>query len=518
MPRKKKKTGAGRVAKWNEKLGKDHKNVQDDKLRDLLKEVDRVVDKQYKRNEKATEKGKKKDLYGKVTSDNYAKGILYTARQYATYLYENHGITDLRWSKKEHGNEFVRDMMRRAVEKEDDFDEVDRKNVKSVAIGTIHDKISHLNKFEEMLNVVHQEEHNKRRSYRIINNKEIRKELKDEGLFRSEFKGRKIDNEEEFNKVTSFFLKKAEKEEAKIEEIKKNRTLHKTIKKQMIKEQALKAEENRLYAKVWNFQGETGNRVDAAFRHRVKDIKTNEKEPEKNTTETKFGKKGKVYDVTMVEPKYVEELAKENEGRGGNSKVFTINKSNGEERSTDNLKKRYQDALKEAAKETGLDDVSSHSARKYFTHKVYHKALNFTEQEMMDELKSKPHIYMPAIRNLVDDKKEKRLYNERNYVAAKKKWSKECEVAKSKGLKPKPFKEPENWKKWKKEFDRTGNLPSHLSKEIPIKHEELAAIIGSVQSGHNGRISILKHYIKRQFKKYQNTYPAYSRMFHKGAS
>lgn len=500
---------SGRVAKWTGSIVGDHSKKEDPVLRKLLEYSDSVVDRCYKRNEEATdEDGQDRDLFGIVTSYEYAKNIMYVAREYTREMYYKYGIKDFARSKKEFGNEMIREMMRGHLEMQDDFDEIDRKSGDIASIGTIHTKITRLHKFEEMLGKVHQEDTGKRRDFRIINNEGIRKELKDNDLFRSEFRGRKIDNRADFDKVKSELLDAARSYDEKIQEVKADQTRDKKERKAMIRTYADKANEYRTYAEMWEFEGQTGNRVDAMVRHRVGDIHYNEKEPERSTTHTEFGKKGKVYDVAEVRTNYIKHIKELNKDRKEGARLFTL-REKGAELSTDIVKKRYQKAIREAADNASMSDVTSHSARKYFTDGVYKRGLSFSQDQMNEKINSRPDVYIPAIKNLVEDKKRKRLYNDRSYVAAKNQWIEDGKQGK--------FDPPKEWKTWVKNFQDTGKLPEHLNYDVLVTHEELACIISSVESGHNGRISILKHYINRNLSdsSYKITYKQYSDMFHK---
>jgi hypothetical protein len=486
---------AGQTAKRTESLIKDNSKIEDPKLRAFLDQTDDIVESSYYRtlNRKDMDK---KELFGITTGHEYASKILYTARRFAKYVYENHGVYDWRFCKRGYGNEYINEYIKDHIETDEDYDEADRvsrrNNKNSISVY-----ITHLAKFEEMSRRKESLDNNGKKSkIGILSDKKMRETLKQHELLRGDYGGLRLTEGKDVGAVYRHFLKKSQELENQKRGIREDGGIYREKKKEMLTRLDEKISENHVFARLWEYQCRTGNRIDAASRTRATDIK-------EDRTHTQFGKKGMRYDVEVVEQHYLDKLhehIRKHDIKPQN-RFFTY-RLKGKEVSTGRMEKRYQDAMREAEIELGMDGLTSHSARAYFTNKVYEDMLKLSLQDMEAFIRGNPK-YRDAVKKLELDKREKRLYNDESYRKAKNDWYKNGKKG--------PFTPPKEWLVWKKHFNKTGKLPSHLDYMIPINHEELAATIASVESGHRGRLSILKHYINRQFNQYKHKYPSFSK-------
>lgn len=287
----------------------------------------------------STPKFRAEHTFSHETTENYAS----VARDFGNFVYQSHGVTDLRFVKSEHGQAFIERQLERFQSGE-------------ISAGTVKTYIHSLAKLQSMA----REQMGAR--IRVIN--------KDEMLTRAK----------EVDAVR------------RIEDAHKGRIISRVEAEQMVDRLAGSHSPNALViSELARFALETGARITAGLRFQVQHI-----DFDRNAVTFEGDKGGKTRTVVQVDPSYMRHLQTLADGRTPGRQVFEILRQDGNLHNLDGARHTIENLYARHAEKLGFDGANFHSQRKAFANVRYatYRGLNYKalERELSERMKVSPQL------------------------------------------------------------------------------------------------------------------------------
>ena len=256
----------------------------------------------------APEGFKRTHTHSHATTNNYAR----IADAFARFVYEKHGITDLRFITNTHGREFIEHCFTR-------FQEGD------LAAGTAKTYVHALAKLQNMAR------EQMRTRIRVIN--------KDEMLARA----KEIDAVRRLANAHKGLIITREQAQRMVELLAESRSPNATV-----------------FSEMARFGMETGSRITSALLLHVQDIDF------KRNCVIFWNDKGGKDRVVQVDPAYIRHLAHLVEGRAPGRAVFEVRRQDGSLHRVETARKMAENVYRTYAEKIALHGANFHSQRKAF--------------------------------------------------------------------------------------------------------------------------------------------------------
>ncbi|KUO97055.1 tyrosine-type recombinase/integrase [Ferroacidibacillus organovorans] len=263
----------------------------------------------------ATERFKRTHTHSHATTHNYAR----IADAFARFVYEQHGVTDLRFVSSAHGREFIEHCFTRFQEGE-------------LAAGTAKTYVHALSKLQNLAR------EQMRTRIRMIN--------KDEMLARA----KEIDAVRRLADAHKGLIITREQAQGMVELLAQSRSPNATV-----------------FSEMARFGMETGASITAALLIQVQDIDF------KQNCVIFWNDKGGKDRVVQVDLAYMRHLAHLVEGRAPGRAVFEIRRQNGSLHRVETARKMAENLYRGQAEKIGLRGANFHSQRKAFANSRYNQ-------------------------------------------------------------------------------------------------------------------------------------------------